>query len=49
MTYPGNVIPCWKSSIYETQISNKTVGQESTYQELNVKESQYQNVNLTPV
>nr|XP_022312137.1 neurogenic locus notch homolog protein 1-like isoform X2 [Crassostrea virginica] len=45
LTHPGDIIPCWKSSIYET--SNKIIGQESTYQELNVKDSQYQNTYIT--
>ena len=42
-THTGDSCPCWKSPIYEK--STAPVGQESTYQELNIIEDQYQSIN----
>lgn len=41
--HPGDSCPCWKSPVYEK--STAPVGQESTYQELNIIENQYQTIN----
>ena len=37
--HPGDSCPCCKSSVYEK--ATPPVGQESTYQELNIIENQY--------
>lgn len=43
MEHPGDSCPCWKSPVFEK--STAPVGQESTYQELNIIENQYQTIN----
>ena len=43
--HPWTLQLCWKSPIYE--ISEHIGGQEQTYQELNLKESQRQNATNT--
>lgn len=42
LNHPGDTLTCWKSPIYEK--SNETAGQESTYHDLNIKVSQYQEI-----
>lgn len=43
LTHPGDTFPCFRPPIYEKL--NVTAGQESTYQELKIQESQYQEIN----